>query len=273
MQLYGILGYPLKHTLSPAMHNAAFRSLRMDAVYVPFAVTPAQLKTAIAGLRAVGVSGASVTIPHKEACTAWLDGLAGDAAILKTVNTIVVRGGRWVGYNTDGAGFLRALREEMRFEPRGKTACLLGAGGAARAVAYALAKAGLAKVHLVNRTPARAGSLAALLARHAKQTVVRTAAWRPSTIAEAAGESHLIINATPLERLPLRVELLERSTVVYDLIYHPTRLVADARRRGCVAANGLGMLLYQGALAFELWTGGHAPVSAMRKALRKTVAQ
>ena len=251
------------------MHNAAFRALRMEAVYVPWKVAPAQLRTTIAGLRAAGASGGNVTIPHKESVVGWLDGLAGEAALLRTVNTIVRRGGRWIGYNTDGAGFVRALREETRFDPRGKTACLLGAGGAAKAVAYALARSGLAKLFLANRTPARARDLSALLARHAKRLIIRTIAWRPSAIEEAAVESHLVVNATPLERVPVRVGVLHRDTVIYDLIYHPTRLVREARRHGCVAANGLGMLLYQGAAAFELWTGRPAPIQVMRKALRK----
>jgi shikimate dehydrogenase len=253
------------------MHNAAFRALRLDYRYVPFAVPPAALGDAVTGLRALGIVGANLTIPHKERVIPYLDGLSREAHLTGAVNTIVRRGERLIGHNTDAGGFLRAFREDTGGVVRGGTFLVLGAGGAARAVVVALAMAGARNIAVVNRTAGRALGLIRR-GRRAFPEVEWSAP--PVRSLPSAREVRAVIQCTsvglhPGDPSPLPRHWLDPRLIVYDLIYNaPTALLRDAKSVGARHAGGLGMLLHQGALAFTLWTGRKAPIAVMRRALR-----
>jgi shikimate dehydrogenase len=265
-RLAAVIGAPVRHSLSPAIHNAAFRALDLDWVYLAFEVAPGDAPAALAGMRALGLGGLSVTMPHKDAVAAVVDRLGDDARLLGAVNCVTPVDGDLVGDNTDGPGFLRALAADTGFDPTGRRCAVVGAGGAARAVVLALARAGAAEVVVVNRTPAR-GERAAALAGPVGRI------GRADDVADA----ELVVNATPLgmrpdhDELPVDVELLRTGQVVADLVYRPfeTPLLAAARARGLIATNGLGMLVHQAALAFERWTSRTAPLEVMEAAVRR----
>lgn len=270
----GILGHPVAHSVSPAMHNAAFRSQGMNAIYGAFDVDPSQLKAAIDGIRALGFLGVNVTIPHKEMVMAYLDEVAPTARQVGAVNTIVNRGGRLMGYNTDGWGFISSL-EEHRIRIAGVHAVVLGAGGAARAVAIHLALAGVRRLTISNRSVPRAEALAADVA--GVETGVAVAAVEALSPEErlALMDAGLVVNCTPLgmhpdvHSTPVReINLLPQGAVVYDTVYRPmeTRLLREARIRGLHTVGGLSMLIHQGACAWEYWFGRRGPVTVMQAA-------
>ena len=275
-QLYGVIGHPVQHSLSPAMHNAAFAALRWPGIYLAWDILPSAVGNWIAVAHALGVQGFNVTVPHKEHVAHVLGGtaLSPEARLVGAVNTVVQQRGGWVGHNTDAHGFLEALRQDVQWRPRGRRVVLLGAGGAARAVAVALVRGG-ARVTIANRTASRARALARWISRRVPRASLHTVSWRAAAIGASLAEADLLVNATSLglragDRLPVAAADLRRHLVVYDLVYgrRPTWIVVQAQRRGLVASDGLGMLLYQGARAFELWTGRKAPVDMMRRALR-----
>ncbi|OIQ07757.1 shikimate dehydrogenase [Moorella thermoacetica] len=275
--LVALLGHPVQHSLSPLMHNAAFAAGGQNLVYLAFDVEPGDLVAALAGLKALGFRGANVTVPHKEAVIPYLDAVDPVAARIGAVNTIVNEDRCLKGYNTDGSGFLRSL-EEAGFDPAGKRAVILGAGGAARAVAFALAAAGCGSLVLANRTPERATELAGALAGAGlpAPVVYRLGDAGMRSEVEAAD---LVLNTTSLgmwprvEETPLPPDWFRPGQWVYDLVYNPleTKFLASARRRGCRVISGLDMLLYQGAAAFTLWTGREAPVAVMARVLREAM--
>lgn len=279
----GIFGHPVEHSFSPAMHNAAFDAAGLDYTYVPFPVEPGNLPAAVGAVRALGLAGVNVTIPHKKAVLPLLDDLSEEARLIGAVNTIVNRSGRLYGDNTDGRGFLRSLKERAGFDPAGKTALILGAGGAARAVAVQLALAGARNLLLANRSAERAAELAGFISGKTgvELEVVPWPEGEEEVLpGEALRESDLVVQTTPLgmhphisKTVPLSFELFRPGQVACDLVYNPveTLFLRDAGRAGAVAVDGLGMLLYQGALAFELWTGKPAPVEVMRKALEEVL--
>jgi shikimate dehydrogenase len=274
-KLVFVLGHPVGHSLSPVMHQAAFAATGINAAYLPWAVAPDRLPAAVLGLRAMeNLLGANVTVPHKEAIVPLLDGLTPDAEAMGAVNTLLPRGGRLLGDNTDSVGFLAALREDLGGEAEGLTAAILGAGGAARAVAMGLARAGARRLIVLNRSVDRAKRLADLVAgchsgcQVTAQPLHNT--WRISEVAEI----RLLVNTTsvglrPSDPILFDYASLSAPIVVCDLIYNPpdTPLLRAARAQGCPTGNGLPMLVHQGALAFERWTGKPAPVQAMRSAL------
>jgi shikimate dehydrogenase len=259
-RLVGLLRYPLSHSLSPRMQNAAFAARGLDWAYVPLPVEPARLEAAVAGLVALGFAGANVTIPHKTAVVSFCDELDGVAERAGSVNTLVIREGSVLGSSTDGA----AVVEQV--EAAGARVLLLGAGGAAQAVATALVEAGSASLCVAARRSERAHALASrLLSLFPERHVSAEEKWPPET-----GEATLVVNATPV-----RDELLlvpERDQTVVDLTYNadeqPTALVAAALERGCRTVDGLDVLVAQGAASFERWTGISAPVEVMRTAVR-----
>ncbi|WP_338835330.1 shikimate dehydrogenase [Neomoorella thermoacetica] len=275
--LVALLGHPVQHSLSPLMQNAAFAAGGQNLVYLAFDVEPGDLVAALAGLKALGFRGANVTVPHKEAVIPYLDAVDPVAARIGAVNTIVNEDRCLKGYNTDGSGFLRSL-EEAGFDPAGKRAVILGAGGAARAVAFALATAGCGSLVLANRTPERATELAGALAGAGlpAPVVYRLGDAGMRSEVEAAD---LVLNTTSLgmwprvEETPLPPDWFRPGQWVYDLVYNPleTKFLAGARRRGCRVISGLDMLLYQGAAAFTLWTGREAPVAVMARVLREAM--
>jgi len=270
-RLFGIIGHPIAHSLSPAMHTAAFRALGVDARYAPVEVPLRFLRPMLQALILAGVEGLNVTVPLKEAVAPLLDRLDVSARATGAVNTIVIRNRRTIGYNTDGAGFARALGE-LSWRPRpDRQAVVLGAGGAARAAAWELARSGVGCVAIANRHPARAKRLAAWLSRRWPRGRVCAVPLREVDPAEA----DLMVNATTVgmraaDHPLIDPAALRRGALVYDLVYtRETALVRAARRRGCVAANGLSMLLYQGAESLRLWLRRQPPIEVMRRALAR----
>lgn len=269
-RVVGVIGWPVSHSLSPAIHNAAFSALGMDWAYVPLPVPPDALPEALAGLRALGLAGANVTMPHKGGCAELIDALTEDARRLRAVNTIVLGPEGASGHNTDAPGFDRFLRRDAGFDPSGRSALIYGAGGAARACALALARAGLRALAVAVREPERAAALREAVEGLLEVSVVR--------FEEAAGTpSDLIVNATPLgihgEKLPLPP--LGPDVLGVDLLYRPsvTPLLSAVRAAGGAAFGGLGLLLEQAALSFELWTGKAAPLEVMSAAALAELAE
>ena len=272
--MHGVFGDPVKHSKSPVMHNRAFRELGLNGAYAAFHVRADQLKEAVQGIRALRFRGVNVTIPHKVAVMAYLDDIDDDARAIGAVNTIVNDGGRLIGYNTDGIGYVRSLKEELGLTVRGKTVLLLGAGGAARGVAYALAKEGAGAVWIANRTVEKAVELAKAI-----RPLTETRGMGYDEIGAVASEVDLVVHNTSVGMHPNVDDVLidtswfhERLTVS-DLIYNPlkTRLLREAAARGARTHSGLGMFVYQGAYAFEYWTGRPAPVEAMRDAVLRSL--
>ena len=267
----GVIGWPVEHSLSPAIHNAAFDALEMDWVYLPLPVPPGRVGWAVEGLRALGFAGANVTMPHKTTCAELIDELSDDARLLRAVNTIVVGSEAATGYNTDVSGFARFLEVDAGFDPSGRTALLLGAGGAARACALALSRHGLERLTVAAREPESAEPVRAL-AEPFGTTVTIVRFDEASEVA-----ANLVVNATPLgaagEALPLPP--LDPTGLAVDLLTRPaaTTLLTEARRAGCAAFGGVGLLLHQGAIAFELWTGRVPPLDVMSAAALAELAE
>lgn len=274
-QIVGIIGDPVAHSLSPAMHNAAFRALDLDFTYVAFPVRAAQVGHAIDGMRALGIVGVNVTVPHKEQVIPWLDSISPTAHRAGAVNTIVHRDGRMHGHNTDVSGFRQALRD-AGFEIRGCRALVIGAGGVARAALTALVEGKAATVTVANRTVTRARRLVRALRSAAVQ--VTGAPLAALQDPERLSSLDLIVNATSIglhgERFfPLAYRATPQSCLFADLIYgRRTDFLARATRAGRRSVDGSGMLVHQGAAAFTLWTGHPAPVAVMRAALRAATA-
>jgi len=260
----GVIGWPVQHSLSPAIHNAAYDALGLDWVYVALPVPPGAMPAAVAGLAAMGFAGANVTMPHKDAAAEAVDRRTDDAERLRAVNTIQVLPDSTLGANTDAPGFGRFLERDAGFDAAGTSALLFGAGGAARACALALARAGADRITVALREPVRVAALAAALEGFHTAVVAV-----PLDVASAEPVD-LIVNATPLgahgEELPLPA--IGPETLAVDLLYRPaiTPLQTAVRHAGGVAFGGLGLLLHQAALAIELWTGQPAPMEAMSAA-------
>ena len=272
-ELTGVFGYPVDENPTVVMIEAGFDALGLPWRYLNLKVPPKDLATAVSGLRAMGFRGINLTIPHKCEVIRYLDEVADDARIMGAVNTVYIKDDRLIGANTDGKGFLRALNDDAKLSPAGKKFMVLGAGGAARAITVELALAGAAEITIVNRNEARGWELVALLLNH---TPVR-ATYQPWTDHLAIPDgTDVLVNATSIGLYPdvhdmpsLNYATIRPGMVVCDVIPNPpqTRFLDAARERGAVTLDGLGMLVYQGAIAFKLWTGMDAPVEVMKKAL------
>ncbi|GAV24381.1 shikimate dehydrogenase [Carboxydothermus islandicus] len=269
-KLTGIIGYPLKHTLSPRMHNEAFKALNLNYLYLPLEVAEDSLPQAISGLKAFNFRGINVTIPYKEKVFPFLDEVATEAKTIGAVNTIVHDRGRLIGYNTDAPGFLLSLKENG-VEVTGKKVLLLGAGGAARAVAYALLTAG-AELVIANRTIDKAKELAKDFRGVGKISEILELGEKPLSLEPY----HMVVNTLPLGMHPYENQMpavdftgVTSDFVAYDLIYNPaeTKFLKASKEKGARTINGLSMLLWQGVLAFEKWTGVSPPVEVMKKAI------
>lgn len=259
-QVYGIFGSPVRHSLSPLIHNSQFKRLEMNAVYLAFAVTPHSLGLAFEAIRSLGIRGVNLTIPHKEDALNFIDEIPEDVdRSVGALNTVVNRDGKLYGYNTDVPGFLIALKEDLSFNPEGKSALVLGAGGAARGVVSALARAHADRIFVTNRTLERAEGLRDTLGVFFPETELEA-------VADAAclkdEKIDLVINATSLgmkegDALPFDLKMLSEETRVIDLVYSPrlSPFLQEAKKLGFPYANGTGMLAAQAALSFELWTG------------------
>ncbi len=264
-----MIGHPVRHSLSPVLHNAAFASLGLDWAYLALEVAEGRAPAAVAGARALGLSGLSVTMPHKESVAGAVDRLSPTAERLGAVNTVAWVGDTLVGESTDGQGFLEALEDDHGFHPSHRRCLVMGTGGAGRAVVLALADAGAAEVVVAGRSAERVGAAVALAGGRG----------RPGT-AEQVDDAELVVNATPVGMEgypagpPVDPARLGPGQVVVDLVYHPatTPLVVTARERGAVATGGLGMLVHQAGHAFRLWTGQDPPLGVMSAAALRALA-
>lgn len=270
-----LIGYPIGHSLSPAIHNAALRAVGLDWRYELMETRPDEVPAAVARLRAADCAGANVTIPYKERIGEWLDGLGESARRIGAVNTVIKRDGKLIGENTDGIGFMQALRD-AHIDPHRARVVILGAGGAARAIAFALAEAGAQSIVVLNRTPRRARLVVDLLSRHFPQLELGL------NLAGALRSADMIVNATPVGMSPKPYESplptgsgVPRGTVVFDLVYCPaeTQFLRDAARVGARPLGGLGMLVHQGAATFKLWTGREPPLEVMFDAARLALGE
>ena len=270
-----IFGYPLGHTLSPVMHNAAAQALGLPYRFLAYEVHPDQYEEAVRGAAAMGFAGFCVTIPHKVATFRLVDELSEDARLMGAVNMVTFEeGGRLKGHNTDGAGWLRSLEEETGVSPEGKRCLVLGAGGAARAIAIKLAQIGATHVEIRNRTAEKAASLASEVKSHFPEVEIHGGGL--DALESAARGRDIIVDTTSLgmsgdkEReaaCPLPEEFIPPESICADAVYNPldTPFLKAARRRGARAVSGVGWLLHQGALGWELWTGTQMPVEHVRE--------
>ncbi|MBD3272690.1 MAG: shikimate dehydrogenase [Elusimicrobia bacterium] len=273
-QIVGIIGYPLGHTLSPVMHEAAFKKCKLNMRYIPFEVRPQKLSTAIMGMRALNITGLNVTIPHKETVMEFVDEFDEKAQKIGAVNTIHCVDNKLVGYNTDAIGFLNSLIDEGGFNPKGKKAVVFGAGGAARAITASLALAGIQRMVITDIQK----TSAVILSRHLKRfcdceiTVIDSGEDR--ALFWSIKESDLLVNATPVgirgaEYIPVMIKSLHHDLFVYDVVYRDTKLVRTAKQKKLKVLNGTGMLVLQGAESFRIWTGHKPPIGVMRKAVEQ----
>ncbi|QGQ95672.1 shikimate dehydrogenase [Paenibacillus psychroresistens] len=273
---YGVFGSPISHSRSPLMLNRAFQENGINAAYAAFHIEQGTLKAAIDGIRALRFRGVNVTIPYKVEVMSYLDEIDEGARVIGAVNTIVNENGKLIGYNTDGIGYVRSLCEETGISLQGKRVLLLGAGGAGRGIAYALAKAGAEIVWVSNRTESKANELVSYISLLTEAKYIAAEA-----IAGIIDKVDLVVNNTSLgmypniNEIPLDPSLLHDKLVVSDIIYTPmeTLFLKEARARGAKTHGGLGMFIYQGAYAFEYWTGQNAPIQAMREIVLQSLTE
>jgi shikimate dehydrogenase len=267
----GVIGNPIEHTLSPTIHNAAFNHLELDFVFLAFRVKAAELENAIRGMRGLGIHGLNVTMPHKSTVIGYLDEVDSTVKFLGSANTILNKDGKLSGFNTDGVGALKALRENGT-ELSEKKVLLLGAGGAAKAIAFSLAKE-VEELAILNRAAEKAKELAETLGRISDKKVVGDSLFS-DTIQKNLRDSDVLINATSVGMYPnvsqsiVPPQWLKPDLTVMDIVYNPveTRLAKDAEAEGAKVISGVEMLIYQGAASFEIWTGRSAPIEVMRRA-------
>ena len=278
-KLTGILGYPVTHSVSPQMHNAAYTKLGLNYCYLPISVKPEDLERVLEGIRILGFAGVNVTIPHKEAVVTHLDEVTKIARLIGAVNVILIQEGHLIGYNTDGPGFIDSLREDAGFEVAGKRVVLLGAGGGAKSVALMLAQDGVKNLVISDLIYEKAENLCEYINSHFGIAPYACPA-KSNELRKLIGSCDLLVNATPVGMHPKMNEcpieddcIIPGSAVVYDLVYNPleTKLLKLAKKNGAKAVSGIGMLIRQGALAFSLFTEQEAPVSAMKEAALKAL--
>lgn len=274
-ELVGVFGYPVAENPTVVMQEAAFRDRGLNWRYLTIEVHPEDLGDAMKGLRAFNMQGINLTIPHKIAVLQYLDGLSPEAELIGAVNTVVRKDDQLIGHNTDGKGFLRSIRDDAGVDPQGKHVTFLGAGGAARAMAVELALAGAEHITIVNRTPRRGQELASVLAEKTPAEA-QFVAWEGKYTVPS--EAHILVNATSMglypkveDMPPVEMASIHSDLLVCDVIPNPPRtaFLSAAAARGARTLDGLGMLVYQGAIGFEMWTGVPAPVPVMRRALEE----
>ncbi|MGD9676751.1 MAG: shikimate dehydrogenase [Vulcanibacillus sp.] len=266
-KLIGLIGDPISHSKSPIMHNTMLDKLGLNYRYLAFNVSHRRLEQAIDGIRALNIKGINVTIPHKVNVMKYLDDISEEAKRIGAVNTIVNRDGRLIGYNTDGEGYVRSLVEETGIKLEGKRVMLLGAGGAAKAIAYTLSMRNLDSIVIVNRNLDKAAELKDVIGKNASTVSVGI-----DEINDYINDAEIIINTTSIGLYPdieeslIDKELIKPSHLVSDIIYNPliTKLLIDADNKGAMVHTGLGMFIYQGAIAFEKWTGVYPDTKFMR---------
>jgi shikimate dehydrogenase len=271
-KVVGLMGYPVSHTISPAIHNASFSHLGLDWVYLPFEVKPEHLKEAIFGLRPLGIAGVNITIPHKVQALAYMDEVSSEAELIGAINTVVVKEEGLFGDNTDGKGFIRSIKE-TGFSVEGKRVALIGAGGAGRAVGVSLAREGAVAIYISDEDKGRRESLIGYI-KDRFDILVSEAT--PNLLKD----TDLLVNATPCgmkenDPLPIDADFIHSNLLVYDLIYNPqkTRLLEEAEKKGAKTISGLAMLVYQAGLSFSAWTGIMPPVDAMMDAAKSELVK
>jgi len=284
----GLIGRGLKHSISPLFQQAAFDHLGLDIRYEVWETEQSELPAVVEGIRQPSKLGANVTIPYKEAVLSLLDVVDRDAQRIGAVNTIVNREGKLTGYNTDSTGFLKALEQEGRFNPTGKSAVLLGAGGVARAASYALLGAGIKSLVVTDIITEKVNELVSdlersLVGRRELYPEIRALYQDDPQLEDVVSGCDLLVNCTPMGmkhsaaegQSPLKASLIPKRALVYDVVYNPieTPLLADAKRAGASTLGGLAMLVYQGVVSFELWTGREAPVDIMMEVAREALGQ
>lgn len=272
-KVVGIIGNPIEHTLSPAMHNAAFSHLNLNWCYLPFLVEKSQVARAVQAVRGLNMVGLNVTMPFKQDVIEFLDEVAGEAKIVEAVNTISRQNNVLRGYNTDGKGFILSLKEDAQMKGQAKKVFILGCGGAARSIAYALAQEGAQAITILNRTKEKAEQFGAVLKGNfsSLQVEVKSFIDRFDFLLK---DADIVVNATPMGKadlagMPDLVGKLTDRQLVCDLTSSPavTTFLEEARKRGCQVLGGRSMLVFQGALSFKIWTGQDAPVEVMKKAI------
>lgn len=266
-KVVGLFGYPVEHSLSPAMHNAAFEHLDLDYCYVTFSVRPDLLEHAVRAVKGLNLRGVNVTVPHKEKVIPFLDRVNEEASFIGAVNTVLHSDGALIGFNTDGRGFMESLAE-AGISPEGKNVLVVGAGGACRAISYYLSRHA-ARLLIFDIDEKKVSGLVGDLG------AIRSNVSRAGNLENLRGID-IVVNATPLglkdsDPPPLNLSLITGEMTVCDLIYRETPLLGAAAAKGCKTLNGLGMLLHQGVLAFEIWTGIRPPVEIMRNAIRENI--
>ncbi|NLW56424.1 MAG: shikimate dehydrogenase [Firmicutes bacterium] len=281
VKLYGVFGDPVAHSLSPYFQNEAFQLLGINGLYLKFRITAEQLPAALAAVRCLEFGGVNITIPHKEAVIPYLDRLEGDAKLTGSVNTILLRNNELIGYSTDGEGYLLSLHHQAGFNPKGKTVVLLGVGGAARALAFRLVQEEIAALYLVGRDRKKMGRLSQAL-REKTGFSAKSVLFGTDRLNMIAAQADLVVNTTPLGMYP-RTELLPpfpleecpRDCLISDLVYHPltTTFLRRAERLKLPTLGGLGMLVYQGILACQIWTGQTPPFSPLYQLLEDLLQQ
>ncbi len=267
----GVIGDPIEHTLSPTIHNAAFNHLKLDFVFLAFRVKAADLENAVRGMRGLGIHGLNITMPHKSTVIAYLDEVDPTVKFLGSANTILNKNGKLSGFNTDGVGALKALRENCT-ELSEKKVLLLGAGGAAKAIAFALAEE-VGDLAILNRAAEKAAVLADALNRVFGKKIVG-GALSPNAVQKNLQDADILVNATSVGMYPninqslVAPQLLKPNLAVMDIVYNPvgTKLARDAKAAGARVISGVEMLIHQGAASFEIWTGRSAPIKVMRRA-------
>ncbi|HIE65598.1 MAG: shikimate dehydrogenase [Nitrospira sp.] len=278
-RVFGIFGYPIAHTLSPPMQNAAFKAYDLNSVYIPFEIDPAFLKNAVTSILPLGIKGVNITIPHKETIIPFLDSLDEEARKIGAVNTIEVSSGRLIGHNTDGKGYLASVAA-LDIDLRGQRVLMIGAGGAAKGVAVAVLSSGISELILMVRRLDRGKALVKQLSALFPDVPILVVEMNSERRTfQKKDRATLLINCTPLgmkeeDPTPFPLPWIEAHWIVSDLVYRPTEtpLLSAAKKVGALTVPGIGMLLHQGALAFEIWTREKAPLSIMKDALEEALS-
>lgn len=272
-KLTALLGYPVKQSLSALMHNTAFRHLGLDYIYIPFDIEQKDLKTTVEGLKTMNFTGFNLTMPHKQEIMQYLEEISKEAKLIGAVNTVVKENGRLIGYNTDGKGYIASLEEE-KIPVKNQKVVMVGAGGAAKSIAIQLAMEGVEEILLLNRTPEPAEEIANTITENIPGCGIKVQEFNQSNLQKALEEANILINCTPLGMYSMKdssiiedESILRKDLVVSDLVYNPaeTKLLGQGKNRGCKTINGLGMLIWQGAFAFNMWTGEDMPVEVVRE--------
>jgi len=278
-KLYGVFGFPLAHTLSPVMHQAAFNKLGLSSFYLALELAPNDFNRLMSLKKNLLLDGFNLTIPHKQIVMPHLDSVSREARLIGAVNTVVRKGNRFAGENTDAYGFSKSLSEGLGWKSKGKTILILGAGGASRACVYAFCTGGAKKIIILNRTVSKAKALAKFFKRQFPKVCFAVDDFSSKNISELLPDVDMAVNTTSigLKRDDSAMAVFPKAKgkqFAVDLIYNPaeTSFLRAAKRARWQTLNGLGMLLHQGAKAFELWTGRKAPVEVMRKALHGRIA-